>query len=144
MDINTIKERLFADFGGFADKRIKNLKKSDYFTCDENASTDPKGKLYPWYCTIGINVISGDLVHVQLGAAMPKSYSVLKWCEANAIDGKSVIPIGKGEEYKLFQLTSLIRAITKVSYKVKAYKYECPRVADVLKRVEKLLKKAFA
>ena len=46
MDEIKLKERLFAEFGGFADKRIKNLKKSDYFTCDEGAPTDARGQLF--------------------------------------------------------------------------------------------------
>jgi hypothetical protein len=146
MDETKLKERLFEEFGGFADKRIKRLKKSDYFTCDEGAPTDASGKLFLWYCTIGVRVISGDLVHVELGEAMPKNDAVNSWWEANAINGKyrKVIPIAKGEEHKLSELSGLIRAITKVPYKVKAYKYECPRVADKLSHVEKLLKKAFA
>jgi hypothetical protein len=146
MDETELKERLFAEFGGFADKRIKNLKKSDYFTCDEGAPTDARGQLFLWYCTIGIRVIAGDLVHVELGEAMPKNDAVNRWWEANAIDGKyrKVISIAKGEEHKLSELSDLIRAIEKAPYTVKACKYECPRVAGVLREVEKLLEKVFA
>ena len=146
MDEIKLKERLFAYFGGFSDKRIKNINKSYYFTYDESAPTDARGKLFLWYCTIGIRVVSGDLVHVELGEAMPKNDAVNDWWKANAVDGKhrKVIPISKGEEHKLSELSGLIGAITTVPYKERAYKYECPRVAAVLISVEKVLKKAFA
>ena len=91
-------------------------------------------------------MISGDLVHVELGEAMPRNDAVNSWWKANAIGGKyrEVIPVAKGEEQKLSELANLIRAIEKAPYKVKAYKYECPRgSAVVLRNVEKILGKVF-
>jgi hypothetical protein len=145
----TLKARLFKELGGFSDKRIKDLKKSDYFICDdrEHAARDAKGQLFGWYCTVGLRVISGDLVHVEMGNAMPRSDAVNKWWEKNTIEGKyhvKVIAITKGGEHKLGDLAKLIEAIVRKPYDVKAYKYVCPEVASVLRRTQNVLEKVWA
>jgi len=48
LDQLTLKGRLFKELGGFGDKRIKDLSKSDYFICDDrdNAPRDAKRQLF--------------------------------------------------------------------------------------------------
>lgn len=149
MDVLTLKGRLFEAFGGFGDKRIKKLEKSDFFICDDREGTqkDAKGQLYSWYTTIDLRVISVDLVHIGLGKAVPKNPAVIKWLKDNTVEGKyglPVIPIEKGTEGKLEELATLIASITKKRYDVPAYKYECPRVAEDLLRTRSILSKAWA
>jgi hypothetical protein len=149
LDDITLKGRLFKALGGFGDKRIKDLTKSDFFICDDrdHAARDAKGELFLWYCTVGLRVLSGELVHVELGKAMPRNDAVDKWWAENTADGKygmKVIAIAKGEEHKLGELAKLIAAIIKKPYSVKAYKYVCPEVASVLSNTEKVLGTAWA
>ena len=148
MDELTLKRRLFEAFGGFGDKRIKNLQKSDFFICDdrERAPRDARGQLFLWYCTVDLRVISGELVHVGMGKAMPKSAAVDAWWAENTVEGRyrlPVIPVEMGQEAKLGQLSSLIAAITGKKYSVAAYKYECPRVSAVLTRTQDILSNAW-
>ena len=122
----------------------KDLKKSDYFICDDraNAARDAKGQLFLWYCTVGLRVVSDNLVHIEIGNAMPRNDAVNKWWEKNTVEGKygvKVIEITKGEEHKLRELAELIAAIVKEPYAVKAYKYVCPEVAAVLQKTERIL-----
>jgi hypothetical protein len=143
-----LKKRLFDIFGGFADKRIKNLTRSDLFICDarKKAPTDARGILFRWYCTITLRVVSGEMIHIILGSAMPINSAVSNWTNKNSIksDGSTVIPITKKTISKLGELATLIEFITIKPYDVRAYKYECPRVASILRRVEKILQKIFA
>ena len=72
---NTLKQRLFEHYGGFADKRIKNLAKGNHFFCDERArasSRDARGALFYWFCTVGMTVESPDLVHMHIGKVLPR------------------------------------------------------------------------
>ena len=149
MDKLTLKGRLFKELGGFGDKRIKDLTKSDHFICDdrEHAARDAKGQLFLWYAPSASRVVSGDFVHIETGNAMPRSDAVNTWWEKNTIEGKygmKVIAITKGEEHKLGDLGKLIAAIVKKPYNVKAYKYVCPEVALVLRETEKILGKVWA
>ena len=149
LDELTLKGRLFKELSGFGDKRIKDLKKSDYFICDDrdHAARDAKGQLFLWYCTVGLRVVSGELVHIEIGSAMPRSDDVNRWWKKNTIEGKygmEVIEITKGEEHKLGELAKRIAAIVKKPSDVKAYKYVCPEVASVLRYTEKVLENVWA
>ncbi|MDH2384433.1 hypothetical protein [Bradyrhizobium sp. CER78] len=82
---------------------------SDLFICDdrEHAARDAKKQLFPWYCTVLLRVVSGDVVHVELGKAMPRSDAVDAWWKAHTVEGRyglQVIEISKGEESKLGEL----------------------------------------
>jgi hypothetical protein len=142
-----LKKRLFDSFGGFADKRIKNLAKSDLFICDDRkkAPRDARGMLFRWYCTINLRVISGGLIHIILGSAMPINPAVINWTNKNSIksDGSTAITINEENIPKLGELATLIESIINKPYDIRAYKYECPRVAGILRRVEKILQKIF-
>jgi hypothetical protein len=141
------KNRFFEIFGGFADKRIKNLTRSDIFICDrKKAPTNARGILLRWYCTIHLRVVSDGLIHIILGSAMPINQAVIDWTNKNSIksDSSTIIPITKENIPKLGELATLIESITKKPYDIRAYKYECPRVAGVLRRVENILQKIFA
>jgi hypothetical protein len=143
-----LKKRLFDSFGGFADKRIKNLAKSDLFICDDRkkAPRDARGMLFRWYCTIDLRVVSGELIHIIFGSAMPVNPVVTEWINNNSIksDHLTVVPFNKENIPKLGELATLIDSVTKKPYDIRAYKYECPRVAGILRRVEKILQKKFA
>lgn len=145
MDLTTLKSRLFEAFGGFADKRIKNLAKADYFLCYDHdaAPKDAQGKLFLWFCTVGLRAVEGDLVHIHMGSAMPRNAKVDAWWDANTATGQygaKVLPITPETIGKLGELANLIAAITKNPYSVKAYKHVCPEVAEVLRMTEQRLK----
>lgn len=145
MDLTSLKSSLFEAFGGFADKRIKNLAKADYFLCYDHdaAPKDAQGKLFLWFCPIGLRAIAGDLVHIHMGKAMPRNIEVDAWWDANTVAGQygqKIVPVTPATIGKLGELASLIAAITKKPYSVKAYKYVCPEVAEVLRLTEQRLR----
>ena len=149
MDLTTLKGRLFEAFGGFADKRIKNLAKADYFLCYDHdaAPKDAQGKLFLWFCTVGLRAVEGNLVHIHMGSAMPRNAAVNAWWDENTTTGQydqKVIPITPDTIDKLGELANLIASITKKPYDVKAYKYVCPEVAEMLRTTEKRLKKVWS
>ncbi|MGO4739949.1 hypothetical protein AB4099_25605 [Bosea sp. 2KB_26] len=78
---------------------------------------------------------------------MPRNAAVTAWWDENTTAGKydqKVIPITPDTIGKLGELATLIAAITKKRYDVKAYKYVCPEVAEVLRTTEQRLKKVWA
>ncbi|MDU0341105.1 hypothetical protein [Bosea rubneri] len=82
-----------------------------------------------------------------MGNAMPRNAAVTEWWDQNTTTGKyeqKVIPITPETTGKLGDLATLIAAITKKPYIVKAYKYVCPEVAGVLHTTEKRLEKVWA
>ncbi len=55
-----LKRKLFDEYGGFADKRIKNLDKGERFIIDDRSPTQDFGsqRLYSYFCAIFADVIS--------------------------------------------------------------------------------------
>lgn len=54
-----LKKKLFGEYGGFADERIKNLSKSDVFIADDRAERDldARKRLFYWFCEIHVRVV---------------------------------------------------------------------------------------
>lgn len=145
--VQKLKMALFAAFNGFANKQYKNIDKWSLFIVDDrtDGDHDAAGKLFLWFCQIFVDVKDGDHIEVSLRGGIPQSASVAAWLKrqkANDQFGGTSFLIRKGEEDKLLELATLIGAIVKpgASYRVKAYKYVCPRTVQSLRKLHVVLK----
>jgi hypothetical protein len=152
-----LKRILFKAYGGFADKRIKNLDKSSTFIADDRDDRDfgANRKLNSSFCKIFVNVNSNGKVEVTLDGNVPVGENVERWLkkhhykiESPSYHGRRLsIDIERGEQNILGELAFAIQSIIAAGaprYEVRSYKYVCPRTAGSLKRLEKILDRAWA
>lgn len=151
MDKNKIKQYLFEAYGGFADKRIKNLDKGVRFIVDDRGPNDYAAdkSLYLWFCSVCVEVHAADHIDVLLAGGLPKSAALDLWLKSHGVDsstqGRSalriVVPVTGAD--MLDELAEIIAATVKpgVRYSEKSYKYVCPRTAASLRRLGVHLRK---
>ena len=146
-----LKQHLFDQYGGFADKRVKNLEKADRFIVDARRETDSAsdGNLYSYFCKVFAEVASPDAVEVQLIDNIPMGAAVSAWIEQydpTLRDGNQAsmsFPVAVGQEGKLDELAAAFRSIVRPGaprYQVANYKYVCPRTAGSLDRLASVLR----
>lgn len=80
---------LFECYGGFADKKIKDVSKSRRFFVDDrgNGGLASDGTLYGWFCGVVVDVESDDAVLILLEGNVPNDPQVNQTLSAlEAID----------------------------------------------------------
>lgn len=154
--MNDLKQVLFNEYGGFADKKKNRLEGVRMFIIDNRSERDfgAKGKLYSYFCMIFAEVLSTDQVKVSLSGNVPLSTGVKMWIndnDAEFTEGRyqnshslSFI-VEKGNEQILGTLASAIQSIVapRKRYEPANYKYVCPRTAISLRRLMSVLKRAW-
>ena len=146
MNDHPLKAHLFDAYGGFADKRIKDLAKSNRFIVDDRKQGDigADGKLYSSFCSIFARVTANDTLEVTLHGNVPTSSAVEGWAQscgaklAIGIESTLTVTLGLGEVGRVRELAEHIAAIVAPNaprYSVAAYKYTCPRTAQSLQRL---------
>lgn len=147
---NDLKKIFFDAYDGFADKRVKNLDKESFFIVDDRGrgDYDARKELFLWFCLIFVEVLDEANIRILLRGGVPQSAQVSAWLkEHGAEESKSGITfnIERGHEQELLGLAKAFRAITRpgAKYDVKAYKYVCPRTADSIERLFKVLEGAW-
>jgi hypothetical protein len=149
-----LKELLFKEYGGFADRRIEDIEEGHLFAVDDRAAEDnaPDGNLQAYFCMIFADVISPTRLNVVLSGNVPDSDAVREWAERYdaqstvGINGDLQLAVAKGEQSRLRELAEAIRSIVArgaPSYAVASYKYICPRTAASLERLADILDKAW-
>jgi hypothetical protein len=146
-----LKQVLFDNYGGFADKRLKNIERDAPFIVDDRRESDmgADGRLFLWFCQILVDVIDAERVQITLRGGTPESPAVSDWMNAagvvDAMGGKQ-IEIAKGDQDNLLELADRMETIVAKGhrYPVKAYKYVCPRVAASLRQLQKVLAEVWA
>ena len=152
--MNELKRILFDAYGGFADKRYKNLNKCNTFIIDDRVESDfgADGSLYSYFCSVFADVNSNQDVVVTLTGNIPTSKNVKSWLKKQEFEIKRLstqsrleIAVAQGEQSKLKELAAAFQAIVAsgARYSVANYKYVCPRTADSLSRFAKLLDEAW-
>jgi len=153
--MKALKKILFQEYGGFADKRIKNLDKGDKFIVDDRDDSDygADGKLFSYFCMLFVDVISNEKVTVELVGNIPIGKEVRKWLtkhkykiESRTRQSFLSINIKKGHQEHLIELADAIKSIVAPGasrYSVKSYKYVCSRTARSLYKLKDVLDKAW-
>lgn len=148
-----LKKLLFDTYGGFADKRIKDLSKGNIFIVDDRTRDDEGARgLYSSFCMIFADVRSNNEVAVRLQGNVPIGGQVQEWLDEHDLEIEDselhkslVLVITPGGQNMLDELARAIERITAPGrrYTVKSYKYVCPRTAGALKRLKRTLDKAW-
>lgn len=147
--MSALKQRLFTEYGGFADHRIKNLKKSSHFIIDDRQPRDigADGRLLGYFCSIFAEVVSEDEVKLRLTGNIPSCQMVEEWIakvgNSSKWAGELAFSVKRGESGLLERLALAIESIIAPGaprYTESSYKYVCPRTAQSLRRLEKQLR----
>jgi hypothetical protein len=150
-DALNLKRLLLAEYGSFADKRIKKVEKGRLFIVDDRAEggVASDGAPYGWFCQMVLDVIDGDTVLVKL-INLPVGPTVTRWAAVNRIrlraDESLELSITSATATQLITLAEALRAIVARGaprYSVASYKYACPRTADSLDRLASALTRAW-
>jgi hypothetical protein len=153
--MNNLKEALFDEYNGFADKRIKKLESGSRFIIDDRGDSDigADKQLYSYFCMMFADVLSADQVKVSLYGNVPLSKEVRNWIESNDCDFREndyQISLSfithKGKAHILESLANAIKSIVEPGaprYEIPSYKYVCPRTASSLIHFMKTLKKVW-
>jgi len=148
--MRALKRILFDAYGGFADKRIKDLDKSSRFIIDDRSDSDigADKKLLSYFCMISAEVKSNEAVSIILIGNVPVGKDVKKWLKANKYEIKNLtyqssltIEVERGNQEILNDFARAIDSIVAPGaprYKVKSYKYVCPRTAKSLRRIKRV------
>jgi hypothetical protein len=154
--MNSLKQILFNEYAGFADKRIKRLEIGTIFAIDDRTQVDfgSDKKHFSYFCTVFVEVFelepnSPEGVVVSLNGNVPDSAGVRAWVKTHTAQYQEgptsqslKIKILPGEQTKLRTLAKIFRAIVAEgapNYSVPNYKYVCPRTASSLERLADLL-----
>jgi hypothetical protein len=146
---NSLKQKLVDSYGGFADRRIKKLESGSWFEVDSRSARDygADKKLFGWFCTINVEVVSGEEVIVVIGSALPTNADVQRWMQRHQVPtGRYERPgiiVRHGEQAKLTELAGLVDQIVKRPYAVKAYKFVVPATSQALRRLDSVLSDAW-
>jgi hypothetical protein len=145
-----LKTALLAEYGHFADKRIKNIDKGSVFVVDdrEQGGLASDGKPFGWFCEVYANLVSDDCVEVTLRGQIPRGRSLDAWMESHGGElveqwgvDRMVLTVEVGTPQKLIELADAFASIVKppARYKVPSYKYSCARLYAGLHRLHGVL-----
>ncbi len=142
----SLKKKLFDEYGGFSDKRIKRLDKSDVFTVDDRGQGDfgADRKLFYWFCQIYVTALDDYSVVVELIGGVPMSSEIMNlltsW-SAEVNDSHVTFIVDEKSTDRLEAIARALNAIVAPGrrYSVNWYKYVCPRTVKSLLRLKWIL-----
>lgn len=152
--MSALKQALFDEYGGFADKRYKKLTSSNVFAIDGRTSTDvaSDGKLYGWFCAAFADTSTEPAIKVRLVSNVPDAPEVRAWVTrygaSRTTSPEQVLEftVAPGEQRKLLNLAVAFESIVRPGrrYRVASYKHVCPRLGKALRRLEAVLTKQWS
>lgn len=147
--MSELKKTLYDAFGGFADKRIKNLDRGDTFIIDDRSSTDigADKQLYSYFCLMFATVLDETHLQVMLRGNIPRNEEVDAWLKANNAEimetpqTSATFIVESGSQSNLLGLADAIASIVAPGkrYPIANYKYVCPRTPGSLERLKSAL-----
>ncbi len=146
----SLRQHLYECYGGFSDRRVKDLSKSDTFIADDRSDRDrnARGELYGYFCMIFVRVKGDGMVEVDLRGNVPMSDGVREWVRdvgasyATELQPSLQFSVTRDEMPQLEQLAERVEAIVAPGaprYNVPNYKYVCPRTGASLRRLAHIL-----
>lgn len=147
-----LKRTLYDAYGGFSDKRIKRLERSQTFIIDDRGPGDYGANkyLFSYFCMVFADVLAGDKVRVAVRGNVPRATSTEAWARKHGVRFKKgaqaslMFDVGPTDFDKLEELADAMKSIVAPGaprYAVSSYKYVCPRTAQSLKELHALLSK---
>jgi len=136
-----LKQALYNEYDGFADKRHKKLDSNNTFMIDDRSPGDhgADNKLLSYFCMMFASVESPRRVRVRLLRNVPSGQAVKAWAQKYRASSTSTSLEFDVTPERLIMLDELARAVEAIvsagGYKIKSYKYVCPRVANCLRRL---------
>lgn len=140
-----LKQHLFDAYGGFADKRYKDINRDAPFIVDDrgDGDYDARGQLFLWFCQMFLQVMDGTHVKLTLRGGTPDGPEVKEWFAQHDAEHKAggvEFEITPNNVDDLLALAASFQSITGRRYDTKAYKYVVPRVVDSLHRLHGILR----
>jgi len=146
----SLKKRLYEEYNGFSDKRIKDLNRSDTFTVDDRRPDRGQGdfgadrKLFHWFCEIYVTTLDDYSVKVEFIGGVPSGAemtNVLTSWNTKVNDSHVAFVVDENSTDRLQALATALNAIVAPGrhYPVNWYKHTCPRVAKSLLRLKSVL-----
>lgn len=153
--MSRLKRALFDFYGGFADKRIKNIDKGTTFIVDSRSASDLGADRKPFatFCMIFADVVSEAEVRVNLSGNIPVGERVREWLAENELTIRDrltkalTIKVTPGTQGILDDLADALMSIVSPGaswYDVPSYKYACPQTAGALKQLKQVLDSVWA
>jgi len=139
-----LKKFLFNEYGGFADKRVKDISKDYSFKIDDQSSSDVQDQ----FCGIFVLVLNSDQIELSLSNNAPISTNIKKLLKTQK---GSFWTIGYRSHIKVELSVSDMKFIKQLSqeiaglvspgkkYKNPNWKWLCPRTSKSLNRLAKAL-----
>ena len=151
----SLKQRLYDEYKGFFDKRIKRLEKSDFFRVDDRQPRHfgADGKLFYWFGEIYVTTLDDYSVEVELMRGVPISSEITNlltdWnAEINHSPATGWVDhvtfrVDERSTDRLKALATALNAIVapgrRYPVEFKWYKYTCPQIAESLLRLKAVL-----
>jgi len=150
-----LKAALLTEYGRFADRRIKNVDRASGFVIDDRAQGGlaSDGEPFGWFCEITADVVDNDNLSVTLQGQIPQGSAVRAWMSKYnhqisrpSYKDQMIFSVSGADVGKLQELAAAFTAIVKTParYPVPSYKYACPRAANALERLHRVLAGYFA
>jgi hypothetical protein len=142
----SLKKKLYEEYKGFTDKRIKKLDKSDIFTVDDRHQGDfgADRKLFYWFCEVYARVIDDYSIEVELIGGVPTSPEIsnlLTSWNARVNDSHVTFIVDEKSVSRLDALATALKNVVAPGrrYSTNWYKHVCPRTAESLLRLKSIL-----
>lgn len=148
--MSNLKEALFVEYNGYADKRIRDQSGDHPFVIDDRSEKDvgANRKLFSYFCQMFAQVNSDGSVRVTLRGNVPESEELSELFDSIALGSRereTAFDVANGEQDILNKLSRALRKIVAPGkrYSEKNYKYVCPRTAKSLQRLKTVLDKVW-
>ncbi|HEY3812947.1 MAG TPA: hypothetical protein VGL66_06955 [Caulobacteraceae bacterium] len=143
-----LRSVLFRAYGGFGDKRLKDLTRDAPFIVDDRseADLDARGNLFHWFCQLWARVEAADRLQLTFRGRVPEGLAVTEWFAAHGAKQTSYGLVIELTPISVADLTGLCDAFSSIlsrPYKVKAYKYVVPRAVGSLEQLRCVLSNAW-
>ena len=133
----------------------KNVDRASRFVIDDRAQGGlaSDGEPFGWFCEITADVVDNDNLSVTLQGQIPQGSAVRAWMSKYnhqisrpSYKDQMIFSVSGADVGKLQELAAAFTAIVKppARYPVPSYNYACPRAANALERLHRVLAGYFA
>lgn len=138
-----LRRRFFRQYGGFANKRLKNLTRNEAFAVDDRGEKDrsANGSFYGWFCQMHAFADDNRTVRVRLHGTLPAGSAFDRWLAERSL-GNEVVEFTITPE-RLGELTSLASCVERGG-EGKSGRLMAQRTAKSIRRLHSFLARLWA